>query len=85
MTIVKKICYFFGKKKTNKEQNTSFLPGIKNKILTACYDLNCDNIVYLLHKSKIFSQRTRSIVSFLHNRIALSRMQLLQSSHSYIS
>ena len=26
--------------------------GIMNKILTACYDRNCENIVYLLHKSK---------------------------------
>ena len=31
MTIVKKICYFFGKKKTNKEQeqNTFYLSGIQ--------------------------------------------------------
>ena len=45
------------KKTTNKEQqrNTSFyLSGLMNKILTACYDRNCDNIVYILHKSKTF-------------------------------
>ena len=47
---------FLWQEKTNKEQeqNTFYLSGIMNKILTVRYERNCDNIVYLLHKSKTF-------------------------------
>ena len=64
MTILKKICYFFGKKKMNKEQeqNTFYLSGIMNKILTVRYERNCDNIVYLLHKSKTFINTSDSVL-----------------------
>ena len=30
------------------EASSFYLSGLMNKILTACYDRNCDNIVYLL-------------------------------------
>ena len=39
-----------------------YLSGIMNKILTACYDRNCDDIVYLLHKSKIFINASDSVL-----------------------
>ena len=76
MTILKKICHFFGKIETNKEQeqntNKLFIRYNEKNIKRVKHFINASDSVLGQNRTEIFFQSTRSIVSFLHNCTALS-------------